>query len=382
MWTSGTATQTKLYVLSSKTSVRVNPRACVRATLSHKLYTPRRKRRLQPTLYRALNAAESCASFGLSTMLDPFAAKLASFHRAHTAFEMERNSSRFFHVDHLSKDYAAKQASMLATPLHFYGHANHWGQNVLDLWEPEYSCDHEVRVPEVLGDGPKWMCGAALHPEPCTLVSLGSSFDARFEQAMHRLANCSAYIVDPTLASGNRARARLPEFTRQVEAFGAVLNTSVGVGRNGATVKLMREHTYTRLVGLRELLRDRFPGVHRHISILKVDVEGAEYDALADAYQMCADGELSIDQMTVEFHVGLAIQSGDARNYTLRHLRDVFAGASACGLMLHHKERNSWGCDGYACIEYSWVSATHARRTFMSLRASLPESHRRISVRS
>ena len=195
---------------------------------------------------------------------------------------------------------------------------------------------------------------------------------------MHRLANCSAYIVDPTLAmeTEHEQGYGIPGRLRPL-----VLPTQVLVA-NGATVKLMREHTYTRLVGLRELLRDRFPGVHRHISILKVDVEGAEYDALADAYQMCADGELSIDQMTVEFHVGLAIQSGDARNYTLRHLRDVFAGASACGLMLHHKERNSWGCDGYACIEYSWVSATHARRTFMSLRASLSESHRRIHVRS
>ena len=96
-----------------------------------------------------------------------------------------------------------------------------------------------------------------------------------------------------------------------------------------------------------------------------VCVQGAEYDALYDAYRMCADGELTVDQLTVEFHVGLAIKSGDARNYTLRHLRDAFADASACNLMLHHKERNAWGCDGYACVEFSWVSVTHARRTML-----------------
>ena len=89
------------------------------------------------------------------------------------------------------------------------------------------------------------------------------------------------------------------------------------------------------------------------------------YDVLRDAYRMCADGELSVDQLVVEFHAGLALKSGKLREYTVRDLYDAFANASRCDLMLHHKERNGWGCDGFACIEFSWVSVTHARRTML-----------------
>ena len=89
---------------------------------------------------------------------------------------------------------------------------------------------------------------------------------------------------------------------------------------------------------------------------------------------------LQLEQLNVELHPWPEWYPHGLKTY--RELHALFAGALRCGLVLHHKERNSWGCDGYACIEYSWVSATHARRTFMSLRASLSESHRRIHVRS
>ena len=284
-------------------------------------------------------------------MPDPFDRKLAAFARAHRSFVRARNQSKFF-----------RNVSFLSLKLmHHFGHVNSWGQNILDQWEPEFSCSEESRVPETLGDGPKWICGAAQLLEPCNLVSLGSNFDARFERAMHTIAGCHAYVVDPTLV-GNRAR--LGHFHKGLLALNATLNTSVGIGRHNSRVKLMQESRETRLVGVQELLRDRFPGPHRFVSVLKVDVEGSEYDVLNDVFRMCREGQLSIDVMTVEMHVGLAIKSGDRERYTLRDLRDAFENASDCNLMLHHKERNAWGCDGYVCVEYSFVSVEHARRTF------------------
>jgi hypothetical protein len=55
--------------------------------------------------------------------------------------------------------------------------------------------------------------------------------------------------------------------------------------------------------------------------------------------------------------------SGSA-NTTL--LREFFEGADACGLRLFHKERNHWGCQGYACVEFSLVSAESAWREFQA----------------
>ena len=52
-----------------------------------------------------------------------------------------------------------------------------------------------------------------------------------------------------------------------------------------------------------------------------------------------------------------------------RTVHAVFRRALACGLVLHHKEANVWGCahvengvGSALCAEYSWVSLEHARR--------------------
>ena len=168
-------------------------------------------------------------------------------------------------------------------------------------------------------------------------------------------------------------------FQRGLAKIGATLNGSVGVGRDGAVLQLnmkgQRAGQPKPMVSLRTLLRDRYPGPARHVSILKVDIEGAEYDALIDAYDMCRRGELTLDTLVAEVHVGRAITSGDAGRYQLRQLRAAFANASACGLMLHHKERNGWGCGGRECVEFSWVSEAHARRVFL---ADRPGTSRRI----
>jgi len=245
---------------------------------------------------------------------------------------------------------------------------------LMDFWEPEYSCGSERRVPGRFGDGPKWLCGPKLLPAPCTVVSLGSSYDDAFERAVNEAVptGCPAYIVDPTLSpefadkrGGKGAgRTELEHFREGLSAINATLNGSVGIGRDGAMLSLMGVRKPLPLVGLRRLLLERYPGNKRHVSILKVDIEGAEYDVLREAYQMCADRELTLDMMVVEFHVGAAIKSGDAMLYQLHHLRDAFANASNCDLLLHHKERNGWGCSGHYCVEFSWVSEAHAKRVF------------------
>merc|ERR1712228_933394 len=107
------------------------------------------------------------------------------------------------------------------------------------------------------------------------------------------------------------------------------VNTSIGVGRHRDYVHVMNTKHQVLLVGLRALLQDRFPGYTRHISVLKIDIEGAEYDALRDAYQMCADGELTIDELLVEVHVGKAIKSGARHHYSLHDLHAIFTNATA-----------------------------------------------------
>ena len=142
--------------------------------------------------------------------------------------------------------------------------------SLFDYWEPTYSCGDESRVPpHVLGDGPKWLCGARAH-QRCTVLSVGSDFDASFEQGMHEAAGCTSYIIDPTLAAKPK---KLRDFERSITRF-AHVNSSVGLGR-GASSRSIHTGYATRgmqLVNLSTLLRDHYgpPPTQLSDSMVKV----------------------------------------------------------------------------------------------------------------
>ena len=76
---------------------------------------------------------------------------------------------------------------------------------------------------------------------------------------------------------------------------------------------------------------------------------------------MATLGDLHVSQLNVEMHAAPkwyphAFRTvGELYGAMLRH-------ALACGLLLHHKERNQWGCPAGECMEYAWVSLEHAKR--------------------
>lgn len=242
-----------------------------------------------------------------------------------------------------------------------------------DYWEAEHPCASDSRVPaHVIGDGAKWLCAAALHPAPCQIVSLGSNFDDSFERAMHTLANCSSYIVDPTLQRGEAMR----KFERQLESYGATLNHSVGIGREGTLLRVRTLDTsppdalgpkqvqgWVPMVSVASLLQHRFPDApSAHISVLKVDIEGTEYDSLDGLWNLCATGRLTVSQLNMEIHLH--------DRQPIKALYALFAGARKCGLILHHKEVNTWGSPKWPCAEFAWVDLEHAQRAVHAERAA------------
>lgn len=235
-----------------------------------------------------------------------------------------------------------------------------------DYWEADFPCADEARLPRgSVGDGPKWLCGASLHANPCHVVSLGSDFDDKFERAMFAAARCSSYIVDPTLSVGDTVllgheKGRAAAFRAHLATYGAELNESVGIGESGERMRLGNTHSVP-LVSIRTLLEDRFGRAASsgpiNLAVLKADIEGGEYSAFDSMWEMCAEGRLAIDQLNLEVHLLVG-------NMTHRHsfggMHAIFAGARKCGLMLHHKEVNTWG--RFPCSEFSWVSRRHAMR--------------------
>ena len=245
-----------------------------------------------------------------------------------------------------------------------------------DYYEAEYSCAGETRVPaDIVGDGPKWLCGAALHRAPCRVLSLGSNHQDEFERSMHAIVSCTSYIVDPTLRAFNsrtRTAEKLLAFEREVQSYGSSLNASVGVG--GASVLNYRGHAFP-LVSLATLMRDHGgfgaaqSGAH-HVSVLKADTEKSEFTVLDELWTLCAAGQLTIDQMNVEVHLAELPPS-----VTFGSLHRLFAGARACGLMLHHKEFNTRSRQ--KCAEFAWVSGLHAQRAVAEVVRTISRDVRR-----
>ena len=132
---------------------------------------------------------------------------------------------------------------------------------------------------------------------------------------MHHRAACRAYVVDPTLEiqgrvsgawrSGDRAVTR--DFEISLQAYGATLNSSIGVGdpqkangtiSDGGEVGVV----HFPVVSLWTLLRDHYGPPPWRLDAMKMDVEGNERGVLNEAFGLCAAGQLTIRQLNVEMH--------------------------------------------------------------------------------
>ena len=179
---------------------------------------------------------------------------------------------------------------------------------------------------------------------------------------MHRAAGCVSHIVDPTLGRTLEGQNSLPELNRRISPF-AHLNTSVGLGTEGGFMP----NSSIPLVGLASFLRDRFGELPLRLSVLKLDVEAYEFDLLPELWRLCEAGQLVLDQLNVEMHLVVREQE---RPLLVRDVFSAFAGALCCGLVLHHKEINTYTLDGsYAgrLAELSFVSLAHTKRAAQAL---------------
>lgn len=164
---------------------------------------------------------------------------------------------------------------------------------------PNSSLEFNMRDPSSQR-GAKWLCAPTRLPPNCSAVSLGSNFEDEFEVSLHEEAGCHSLVVDPSLLRGpseQEAEATLAAFAARLSARGDVLNSTVGVGSGGGSLKM--KSTYAAgvarereapLVTLGTLLRDAkrayglfgspYAGGHRdrasggpfHVHVLKIDV--------------------------------------------------------------------------------------------------------------
>ena len=163
-----------------------------------------------------------------------------------------------------------------------------------DFFIPAFNCPHRLSRLGALGDGGKWVCGVerlATQRAPCVVYSFGINKDSSFEAALlQRAPHCEVWGYDgsvtlfgPELAGNAALAARAHFFPYMLAA-------------HDRPEMDPPERTLAALMAANG---------HAFVDVLKLDVEGAEFDALAaflKPYVGPHAPPLPVGQLELEIH--------------------------------------------------------------------------------
>ncbi|KAG0650504.1 hypothetical protein D0Z07_3342 [Hyphodiscus hymeniophilus] len=174
---------------------------------------------------------------------------------------------------------------------------------IWDFFPATYTCPHDIQRIGRLGDGGKWVCGMSLYeakpppavpqqkpsPHPDTIIySFGVNDESTFEAEMlARIPSAQVYAFDysvtsfgPQLSPSYSARAHFNQF---------------GLGFMDEPTKKPPFFTLSTLMAQNN---------HTYIDILKIDIEGSEYEAFDEFMDRCdATGVMPVGQVMIELHL-------------------------------------------------------------------------------
>ncbi|GAB0489430.1 hypothetical protein MMPV_000649 [Pyropia vietnamensis] len=226
----------------------------------------------------------------------------------------------------------AKQQTVLSTDR--INDAPAWWQS---NYEPNFSCAFEQRLGNA-GDGGKWVCDptsipSALAGRQCVVYSVGSGRRVGFEKAVHQaLPDCRIFTFDHTV--GEEGGKAVPPYVTFLP-YGLTAEDEPGSPMRG-------------LGSIRKELGHEPSNRGVSLEILKVDIEGEEYNALLPWLRSGAlDG---VRQLLIEIH-------GPYRSGKYDNAREIFTELEAAGWVITHKEPNllkSGALVEYAFLKLNW----------------------------
>jgi len=176
--------------------------------------------------------------------------------------------------------------------------------NVWDFARPSYFCPHDLERVGTLGDGGKIVCGMSRYeresPGPSSdnnpakeliVYSFGVSDDSSFEAAILQRTNARIWGYDYSVSTWAK------EIKEQHES--RAIFQRAGVSK---TTDKNKKPPFYSIQDLMEI------NGHSYIDIIKMDIEGAEFDALSSLISSIADRQthgnatLPFGQLLVEIH--------------------------------------------------------------------------------
>jgi len=236
----------------------------------------------------------------------------------------------------------------------------------MDLYEPEAVCFMDERFGltkiwkdslkerygreqryDAFGDGPKFVCGIDLisssasksKDEKCLVYSVGSANAVDFEMAVHKFIGCETHTFDPTIEKF--VGDEYATFHRW------------GLGLDGAKMKNYPMKSF-------ETIINDLGHQNRTIDILKIDCEGCEFTTMPPLLDLIIAGKMKVNQIQIEVHPK-EIKEANA-DAVVKMIATFFKKLDEAKFRIFHKERNHWGCDGYNCLEYAFVSEEFLRK--------------------
>jgi len=164
---------------------------------------------------------------------------------------------------------------------------------VWDFFPPAFNCPHEVERLGALGDGGKWVCGLsriAKKPD-CIVYSFGINYESSFEaEILSNTENCEIWGYDFSVINFGPEIPRSLQHRAHFHAFGLS-----GSDKHGPEDKppMYTLETLMKLNG------------HTHIDILKIDIEGWEFETITTLLNpYIASGDpLPFGQLQIEIHI-------------------------------------------------------------------------------
>lgn len=165
----------------------------------------------------------------------------------------------------------------LVKPWDIYSEVYLW-----DWFPPLAPCRYRERI-GILGDGGKWVCDLSRYTNPrsipCVVYSFGVRGDSSFEAEMHERSSCQIFGFDFSVDGMAGASASMERIHFKKVGLGA-------------------QETHNLLTLKQIMVQNK----HSFIDILKVDIEGAEFDVIPTLAIEFNQGSFPVEQLLLEIH--------------------------------------------------------------------------------
>ncbi|TDL19847.1 hypothetical protein BD410DRAFT_791734 [Rickenella mellea] len=164
---------------------------------------------------------------------------------------------------------------------------------VWDFFPAAFNCPHEIERIGALGDGGKWVCGLSRvqHKPDCVVYSIGINHESSFEAGiLSRTSGCQIWGYDFSVQKFGPEISSTMGHRAHFKPWGLA-----GVNAHGPN----DENKMYTLASLMQL------NGHTHIDILKIDIEGWEFETLSALLKTYVDAgqPLPFGQLQLEIHI-------------------------------------------------------------------------------